>query len=214
MAVVSQSVKCHVIYRVWRRSNLVLLELTCAVDFCWTLHPLPSSPTSRPEAWIGLTLFPPSIVWACVKIWSWPWHQNRVLVNQDKVALFLLQRCKAYPPGSVYLSLFWWSYCVVRTVGQYCVCVCVAHQLMYVVWCSVQVNMWHRILCMWCAAVYRLIYGTPAYVYGVVYILHTLAVFPPLCKAVNILSWHSSTVLCCFFITGTYTLHASTSMVV
>jgi hypothetical protein len=79
----------------------------------------------------------------------------------------------------------------------------VAHQFTYVVWCSVQVNMWHISLHMWCGAVYRLICGTPsyicgvvyrlicgtpAYVCGVVYIHHTLAVFTPLCKAVNILS--------------------------
>jgi len=56
---------------------------------------------------------------------------------------------------------------------------------------------------MWCGAVYRLICGTPSYVCGVVYRLicgtpsdvcgvvythYTLAVFTPLCKAVNILS--------------------------
>jgi len=91
----------------------------------WTLHPLLSSPTSRPDARIGLTLFPSSVMWAHFEIWSWLWHQNRVLVKQDNAAWFLLQCCKAFPPGTTYWSLFWWSYFVVRTPGQYCVCVCV-----------------------------------------------------------------------------------------
>ena len=168
-------------HTVWRHSNLVPLQLTCAVDFCWTLHPLPSPPTSRPEARIRLTLFLSSVVWACFEMGSWLWHQNRVLISQDNVAWFLLQcYIRHRPPGSMYVSLFWWSYFVVRTLGAVlCVCVC------------------------------RLICGTPAYVCGAVYVHHTLAVFTPLCNAVNILSWHIPTALCCFLIPGTYTLHAS-----
>jgi hypothetical protein len=119
--------------------------------------PLPpppqSSPTSRPEALIRLTLFPPSVVWACVEIWSWLWHQNKVYSARTmwhgSYSSVVRHRHQV-----VCMSLYWWCYCVVRTVGQYCVCVCVC--------------LWHTSLCMWCGAVYSLICGTEPYVCGVV----------------------------------------------